>query len=65
MEPLLKVLSKYPKSEYKEIRQSALFMKAVSLYDRELYRESINYFEKSLESNFNLKRSALSKYWIF
>ena len=60
----LKVLSKYPKSEYKEIRQNALFMKAVSLYNTELYRESINYFEKSLESNYNPKKSALSKYWI-
>ena len=60
----LKVLNKYPKSEFREIRQKAFFMKAVSLYNRELYKESINYFEQSLENNHNLEKSALSKYWI-
>jgi len=60
----LKVLNKYPKSEFREIRQKALYLKAVSLYNRELYDESINYFEQSLENNYSLKNSANSKYWI-
>ena len=45
----LKVLNEYPKSEFREIRQKAFFMKAVSLYNRELYKESIDYFEQCLE----------------
>ena len=60
----LKVLNEYPKSEFREIRQKAFFMKAVSLYNRELYKESIDYFEQCLENNYSLKNSANSKYWI-
>ena len=60
----LKVLNEYPKLEFREIRQKAFFMKAVSLFNRELYRESIDYFEQSLENNYSLKNSANSKYWI-
>ncbi len=60
----LEVLSKYPKSEFREIRQKAFFMKAVLLYNSELYNESISFFEKSLENNHSVKNSVASKYWI-
>ncbi|RZP10196.1 MAG: tetratricopeptide repeat protein [Flavobacteriales bacterium] len=60
----LKVLDKYPKSEFKEIRQKALFLKAVSLYNVGLYKESINYFEKGLENNYSPRNIVASKYWI-
>ena len=60
----LKVLEEYPKSEFREIRQKALFMKGVLLYNSELYNESISYFEKSLDNNHSLKKAVAAKYWI-
>ena len=60
----IEVLNEYPKSQFRGIRQKAFFLKAVSLYNRELYKESINYFEQSLENNNNSKNYADSKYWI-
>ena len=60
----LKILNEYPKSEFREIREKAFFWKAVSLYNSELFKESINYFKKSLENNYSLKNFVNSKYWI-
>ena len=39
-------------------------MKAVLLFNSELYNESISYFEKSVDNNYSLKKSVAAKYWI-